>query len=53
MAANVGLDGSAGSILVIGDAFDLHFKAHRRNAHQLNRHLDHLPPGASGVDAAA
>lgn len=53
MAANVGLDVSVGSIPVIGDAFDLFFKANRRNAHHLQRHLDRLPPEASGVDAAA
>ncbi len=53
MAANVGLDVSIGSIPVIGDAFDLFFKANRRNAHHLQRHLDRLPPEASGVDAAA
>ena len=53
MAANVGLDVSVGSIAVIGDAFDLFFKANRRNAQHLQRHLDRLPPEASGVDAAA
>jgi len=53
MAANVGLDVSIGSIPVIGDAFDLFFKANRRNAHNLQRHLNRLPPEASGVDAAA
>lgn len=53
MAANVGLDVSVGSIPAIGDAFDLFFKANRRNAHHLQRHLDRLPPEASGVDAAA
>ncbi len=52
MAANVGLDVTVGSIPVIGDAFDLFFKANRRNAHHLQRHLDRLPPEASGVDEA-
>jgi hypothetical protein len=52
MAANVGLDVTVGSIPVIGDAFDLFFKANRRNAHHLQRHLERLPPEATGVDAA-
>lgn len=53
MAANVGLDVTVGSIPVIGDAFDLFFKANRRNARHLQRHLDRLPAEATGVDGTA
>jgi Domain of unknown function (DUF4112) len=44
MAANVGLDAALGSVPIAGDAFDLFFKANRRNLALIRRHLDESPP---------
>ena len=40
MAGNVGLDLAAGAIPVLGDLFDVGFKANRRNVELLRRHLE-------------
>lgn len=39
MIVNAAIDGAAGSIPVVGDVFDVVFKANRRNAFLLNQHL--------------
>jgi hypothetical protein len=39
MLANVGIDFVAGSVPFLGDLFDFAFKANRRNARLLERHL--------------
>ncbi|MBK8908865.1 MAG: DUF4112 domain-containing protein [Rhodospirillales bacterium] len=39
MLGNVGLDAVLGSIPLVGDLFDLGFKANRRNVALLKRHL--------------
>lgn len=44
MLGNVGLDWAVGSVPLVGDFFDLAFKANRRNLDLLRRHLD---PAAS------
>jgi len=43
MLANVGVDAMAGSIPVLGDVFDIYFKANRRNLRLVLDHfgLDH------------
>ncbi|MEJ6391656.1 DUF4112 domain-containing protein [Gymnodinialimonas sp. 2305UL16-5] len=46
MAGNVGIDALVGSIPLIGDLFDVGFKANRRNVALLRRHMeryDQLP----------
>jgi hypothetical protein len=40
MVGNVALDAAVGSIPVLGDIFDVGFKANRRNARLLDAHLD-------------
>ena len=40
MLGNVAIDGLVGAVPVLGDAFDLVWKANRRNMHLLRRHLD-------------
>lgn len=40
MLANVGIDATIGAIPILGDAFDLFFRANRRNSQLLKRHLD-------------
>lgn len=40
MIANVAIDGVAGSVPVIGDIFDLAFRANLRNMKLLRRHFD-------------
>jgi len=39
MAANLAIDGSVGSVPVLGDAFDVAFKSHQRNLRLLRRDL--------------
>lgn len=39
MVANLAIDFFIGSVPVIGDAFDLFFKSHRRNLRVVERHL--------------
>ena len=39
MAANLGIDWLVGSVPVLGDVFDVAFKANRRNVVLLRRHL--------------
>ncbi|MDX1541874.1 MAG: DUF4112 domain-containing protein [Geminicoccaceae bacterium] len=39
MLANIGIDWAVGSIPVLGDVFDVAFKANRRNVSMLLRHL--------------
>nr|WP_275585273.1 DUF4112 domain-containing protein [Pseudooceanicola aestuarii] len=41
IAANVGLDWAVGSIPLIGDLFDVGFKANRRNAALVRAHFTH------------
>ncbi len=45
MAANLGIDWLVGSIPVLGDVFDVGFKANWRNVDLLRRHL-HTAPAA-------
>jgi hypothetical protein len=40
MIANVALDGVVGAVPVVGDAFDVAFRANRRNMALLRDHLD-------------
>lgn len=48
MAGNVAVDWVVGSVPVVGDLFDFAFKAHRRNADLLRRHLqDRAAVGAA------
>ncbi len=47
MALNTGIDTLLGGIPLIGDAFDLFFKSHRRNVALLRRELD--IPSAAGA----
>ena len=46
MLGNVGLDFAVGSIPLLGDVFDIAFKANRRNLRLLLRHLDEASPPA-------
>ena len=50
MLGNVAVDWAVGSVPVLGDLFDFAFKAHRRNADLLRRHLqDHQGTKATAV----
>ncbi len=40
MLANVGIDTLVGSVPIAGSVFDIYFKASRRNAALLRRHLE-------------
>jgi hypothetical protein len=40
MVANVALDGLVGAVPLVGDAFDVAFRANRRNMALLRDHLD-------------
>lgn len=40
MVGNLAVDTAIGAIPLVGDLFDIGFKAHRRNAAILRRHLD-------------
>ena len=42
MAGNVGIDAVVGSVPLLGDVFDLFFKAHRRNADLVLAHFADL-----------
>ena len=44
MLANVALDGFVGAIPLVGDAFDVAFRANRRNMALLRDHLDGVRP---------
>lgn len=44
MAANVGLDATVGAIPILGDLFDVAFKANRRNLRIIEEHLGAAPP---------
>ncbi len=50
MAGNVGLDFVLGSIPLLGDIFDIYYKANRRNQHLMQRWLSDVTttPGAAG-----
>jgi hypothetical protein len=39
MAANVILEGAVGTVPVAGDAFDIYFRANRRNVALLRKHF--------------
>jgi hypothetical protein len=41
MLANVALDGLVGAVPLLGDAFDVMWRANRRNMALLRKHLDH------------
>jgi hypothetical protein len=51
MLANVGVDAAIGIIPVVGDIFDLFFRANRRNARLLEQHLATRRKPTDGVDA--
>jgi hypothetical protein len=40
MLGNLGLDLAVGAVPLLGDVFDVAFKANRRNVHLLRRHLE-------------
>lgn len=40
MLGNLGLDLAVGTVPLLGDVFDVAFKANRRNVHLLRRHLE-------------
>ena len=40
MLGNIAIDGLAGTVPLLGDAFDLVWKSNRRNMHLLRQHLD-------------
>jgi hypothetical protein len=44
MSANVVLEGLVGTVPVLGDAFDVYFRANRRNIALLRRHFERHPP---------
>jgi hypothetical protein len=44
MLANVALDGIVGAVPLFGDAFDVAFRANRRNMALLREHLDRTNP---------
>ena len=41
MLANLGIDTAVGAVPILGDIFDVAFKANRRNVELLRRHLGH------------
>ena len=45
MLANLGIDVAVGSVPVVGDLFDIGWKANRRNVDMLRRHLERAPRG--------
>ncbi len=49
--ANIGVDFVVGSIPLVGDLFDVGWKANRRNVALLRRHMDALPQAAPERDA--
>ncbi|WP_417472284.1 DUF4112 domain-containing protein [Leisingera sp.] len=44
MAANIGVDALIGSVPLVGDLFDVAWKANTRNTALLRRHLEETPP---------
>lgn len=52
-AANIGIDALVGSVPLVGDLFDVGFKANRRNVALLRAHLErrHGAAAAAPVDA--
>ncbi len=44
MLGNIAVDGLLGTVPLVGDAFDVVFKANRRNVQALQDWLDHPPP---------
>ena len=51
MARNSGLDFAVGAIPVLGDLFDVGFKANRRNVELLKRHLSEREAGQGAAPA--
>jgi hypothetical protein len=49
MAGNVLLDLAVGAIPLVGDIFDVAFKANRRNMALLRGHFDGPPPRPAGL----
>ena len=47
MGANVGIDALVGSVPILGDIFDVRWKANRRNVALLLRHLESRSGGAA------
>lgn len=43
MAANVGIDAAVGAVPIVGDLFDVGFKANRRNIALIRRHFETRP----------
>lgn len=52
MAVNTGIDTVVGSIPLIGDIFDVGYKANRRNVALLRRHLEKKKGAASDAPAS-
>ena len=52
MFINIAIDWLAGSVPLIGDLFDLAFKAHRRNATLLRRYLEQQGYRQGGANGA-
>lgn len=48
MVANLGVDMAVGSVPVLGDLFDVAFKANRRNMNLVERHLEKLDVDTGG-----
>lgn len=49
MLANIGIDALVGSIPILGTIFDVAFRAHRRNAALLRRHLNERSAAPAGT----
>jgi hypothetical protein len=53
MGANVAVDTVVGSVPIVGDLFDLGFKANRRNVAILRRHLQERERASASVETRA
>jgi Domain of unknown function (DUF4112) len=52
MLSNLGVDFVVGLVPLVGDLFDIGFKANRRNAHLLRRHFAERLAGEPAAPAA-
>ena len=52
MLANLGIDTVVGAVPLVGDLFDIGFKANRRNVRLLRRHLAERAAAGAGATAA-
>ena len=50
MAGNVGIDTALGAVPLVGDAFDLVFRANSKNLRIIKKHLDKHHPGTRVID---